>query len=144
MEADAADLDRAAASYADTMVRLLGSPPRLDFLLLGVGPDGHVASLFPDHPLLQEQARWVAAVTDSPKPPPRRLTLTLPALEAADRVVVTAFGKAKAGVVHDALEKAGSELPVALLARSARSMVFLVDFEAASRLRSAPPASARS
>ena len=142
MEADSADLNRAAASYADTMVRLLGSPPRLDFLLLGVGADGHVASLFPGHPLLQEQARWVAAVTDSPKPPPRRLTLTLPALVAADQVAVAALGEAKAGVVHEALESAYSELPVALLARRARRVTFLLDSEAVSRLR-APPSSAR-
>jgi 6-phosphogluconolactonase len=144
MEADSADLDRAAARYADTMVRLLGSPPRLDFLLLGVGPDGHVASLFPGHLLLRERVRWVAAVTDSPKPPSRRLTLTLPALEAADRVVVAALGEAKSSVVHEALEDASSELPVALLARRARRVTFLLDLEAASRLRSAPPGDARS
>jgi 6-phosphogluconolactonase len=143
MEADSADLDRAAASYAGTMVRLLGSPPRLDFLLLGVGPDGHVASLFPGRPLLQEQVLWVAAVTDSPTHPPRRLTLTLPALEAADRVVVAAFGEGKAGAVYDALEDADSELPLALLVRRARHPALLLDFEAASRFRP-PPSSARS
>jgi 6-phosphogluconolactonase len=144
MEADSADLDRAAAGYADTMVRLLGRPPRLDFLLLGVGPDGHLASLFPGHPLLRERARWVAAVTDSPKPPPRRLTLTLPVLEAADRIAVAALGEGKAGVLAEALGSADSELPVALLVRCARRLTFLLDREAASRLQSVPRSSPRS
>ena len=77
MPADAPDLDRAAADYEAVLLRECGRPPRLDLALLGVGPDGHVCSLFTGYPLLRESARWVAALGDSPKPPPRRLTLTL-------------------------------------------------------------------
>ena len=113
MPADAADLSRAARSYEEVMARVLGATPRLDLALLGVGPDGHVCSLFPGHALLQERARLVAPIEDSPKPPPRRLTLTLPALWSAEVVVVAALGQAKAAVLKDALEYPDSPLPVA-------------------------------
>jgi 6-phosphogluconolactonase len=137
MPADAPDLEQAAASHAAEMGRILGTPPRLDLVLLGVGPDGHVCSLFPGHPLLQEERRWVAPVLDAPKPPPRRLTLTLPALAAAERVVFVALGHAKSDVLREALAHPGSTLPVALVARRARQAVFLLDREAGSWARSA-------
>jgi 6-phosphogluconolactonase len=127
MEAEAADAAAAAVRYAAELQRLLGAPPRLDFVLLGVGPDGHVCSLFPGHPLLEEQARWVAAVEDSPKPPPRRLTLTLPVLAAAGHVVVAATGAAKAAVVREALEDPGSRLPLALVTRRAARVSYFLD-----------------
>lgn len=135
MPGELADLERAAAAHADELVRALGTPPRLDFVLLGVGPDGHVCSLFPGHSLLREERRWVAAVRDAPKPPPRRLTLTLPALAAGERIVFVALGQEKADVLNEALSDEASSLPVALLARRARQAVFLLDAEAASRAR---------
>lgn len=134
MEAEAAEPEAEARAYADAMVRLLGAPPRLDLVLLGVGPDGHIYSLFPGHPLLREEGRYVAFVKDSPKPPPCRLTLTLPVLAAAELVVVAALGREKAEVVRDALERPESALPLALVTRRARRAFFLVDGEAASRL----------
>jgi len=74
----------------------------LDVVLLGAGPDGHIASLFPDHPVLN--ATGVCAVVyDSPKPPPERLTLTLPVLEAVEHAVLVATGAAKAPVLRRAL-----------------------------------------
>lgn len=127
MRADATDLDRSAAAYADEMVHLLGTPPRLDLVLLGVGPDGHVCSLFPGHRLLREEKLWVAALEDSPKPPPRRLTLTLPTLAAADLVVVVAVGQGKAAAVRAALHDGQSTLPLALVTRRARRALFLLD-----------------
>ena len=134
MEADAPDLERAADAYAVALAAATGSPPRLDLALLGMGPDGHVCSLFPGHPLLGEEGRFVAAIVDSPKPPPRRLTLTLPALAAAEWVVIAAFGGGKAEVVRDAAQNPASRLPVALVARAARRCLFLLDEAAAAGL----------
>ena len=134
MEGERPELDEAADDYAALLVRLLGEPPRLDLVLLGVGPDGHVCSLFPGHALLGEERRLVSAVHDSPKPPPRRLTLTLPTLAVARLVVVAALGEAKAAVIRAALEDPGSELPLALVTRQAPAMLFLLDSGAASRL----------
>ena len=124
----------AAAAYAAELTSVLGSPVRLDFVLLGVGPDGHVASLFPTHDLLMEQQQLVAAILDSPKPPPRRLTLTLPALADAERVVVVAFGDEKADVLREAIERDDSPLPLAQLLRRARRPLVLADRAAARRL----------
>ena len=116
------------------MIAGLGRPPRLDLLWLGVGADGHVASLFPGHPLLAERRRFVAAVVDSPKPPPRRLTLTLPAIAAARCLVVTALGESKAAAVGAALGEAGSGLPLALALAAADQAWLLLDPDAALQL----------
>ena len=72
MPADDPDLSAAAASYGQEIRRVLGETPRLDVVVLGVGPDGHVASLFPSHGSLAEQHQLVIPIFDSPKPPPRR------------------------------------------------------------------------
>jgi len=134
MPTDHDDLAAGAAAYADTLRTTLGDPPRLDLALLGMGPDGHVCSLFPGHPLLQERTRWVAEITDSPKPPPRRLTLTLPVLAASRAIWVAAFGAEKARPIRAAIEDPTSQLPVALAVRSGPPVTFLLDREAASAL----------
>lgn len=128
---EATDLAAAAAAYEREMRSALGEPTRLDLALLGMGPDGHVCSLFPGHPALDEPSRWVRAIEDSPKPPPSRITLTLPALALADTLVVAAFGSAKAEIVGEALRDPGSALPVARAARQASRVVFLIDAAAA-------------
>lgn len=71
----------------------------LDVALLGAGPDGHIASLFPGRPELDEVEARALAVRRSPKPPPERITLTLPVLQAVDRAVLVARGEAKAAVL---------------------------------------------
>lgn len=120
------DLATAADAGERELRACLGEPPRLDLLWLGVGEDGHVASLFPGHALLGERRRFVAAVVDSPKPPAGRLTLTLAAIAAAREVVVTALGEAKAGAVAAALTEPDSRLPLALaLAVAERSWLLL-------------------
>jgi 6-phosphogluconolactonase len=134
MPADGADLAAAADAHAREMTSLLGTPPRLDMALLGVGPDGHVCSLFPGHPLLREERRFVAPIVDSPKPPPARLTMTLSVLAAARHVVIAMMGEAKAEIARQALEDPQSSLPVALAARGAQRVTVLLDEPAGSRL----------
>jgi len=134
MPADEPDLEAAASSYAGVLRRVLGTPPRLDCVLLGMGPDGHVASLFPGHALLAEERLTVAAVTDAPKPPPRRLSLTLPVLTQASRVIVVAYGASKAEAIQKALERKDSALPVALVLRRAVRPLVILDDAAASLL----------
>jgi 6-phosphogluconolactonase len=134
LPADTPNLTAAARQAERDLVATLGTPPALDLALLGVGPDGHVCSLFPGHPLLAESTRWVAAVEDSPKPPPRRLTLTLPTLAAARLVVFAVTGASKARVVRETVRDERSELPVALLARRARRALLLVDEDAGALL----------
>ena len=70
MKAEADDLDAAAAEYEGELHVCFGAFPRFDLVLLGMGSDGHTASLFPGSPVLKEHARWVAPVLDAPKPPP--------------------------------------------------------------------------
>lgn len=103
------DVDAAAEAYAATLAAAVGSEqsdtdvPRFDVVLLGMGPDGHCASLFPEHPGVYELDASVIAVRDSPKPPPTRLSLTFRALDAANEVWFVASGDSKAHAVAMAL-----------------------------------------
>jgi 6-phosphogluconolactonase len=130
------DVEKAARDQAEELVEIAGTLPKLDLILLGAGPDGHVASLFPGHPAAAEEERLVVAVDHSPKPPPRRLTMTLPVLANAARTVVVAFGEEKAAAIHDALEGTAST-PLAALAKRARNLRFMLDEGAASLLSDA-------
>lgn len=86
--------------------------PVFDLILLGIGPDGHTASLFPGHELLTEEDRWVAYLDDSPKPPPRRITLTYPVINHASKVAFVATGEGKQDVLATIMdEPAGLSLP---------------------------------
>jgi 6-phosphogluconolactonase len=134
MQGNSPDLNAAAQAYGDELVRVLGKTPRLDLVLLGVGPDGHVASLFPGHPALAEESRPALPIVDAPKPPPRRLTLTLPMLTSAERVIVMALGASKAAAMHEALEQKDSQLPVSLVLRRTLRPLVLLDEEAGSRV----------
>jgi 6-phosphogluconolactonase len=125
------DLDAGAAAYAADLRATLGNPPRLDLALLGMGPDGHVCSLFPDRPL---PGGLVAVVRDSPKPPQVRLTLTMETLTAARAIWVAAFGASKAAIVREAIAQIDSGLPVARALRAGPPSLLLLDPDAASRL----------
>jgi 6-phosphogluconolactonase len=126
MRADADDLEAAAREYE----RHLEEP--LTVVLLGIGQDGHIASLFPRSPLLDEQERRVCAVYDSPKPPPRRLTLTPRALGEAESICVVATGAGKRAAVARALSEEGDEHDCP--ARLVRDAFWIVDADAAADL----------
>jgi 6-phosphogluconolactonase len=111
--------DEAAGLYSHVVAAL--AP--LDIVLLGVGEDGHTASLFPGHAAVQAKG-WAIGIRDAPKPPPQRVTLTLPALQGARRVIILATGAGKADAVAKA--KRG-EVPSGMIA-GAR---WLIDREAA-------------
>lgn len=134
MQADVTDLSAAAAAYSDELVRVLGRTARLDLVLLGVGPDGHVASLFPGHAALSEERQLTLPIGDAPKPPPRRLTLSMPMLTSAERVIVMALGESKAAVMQEALEQQDSRLPVSLVLQRASRPLVLLDEAAGSRM----------
>ncbi|KAI0909823.1 hypothetical protein F4823DRAFT_592679 [Ustulina deusta] len=92
--------------------------PIFDLLLLGAGPDGHTCSLFPGHALLRETDAWVAPIEDSPKPPPRRITFTLPVLTHALRIAFVATGEGKKEIMKEIFE-AGNGLPCTLINEAA-------------------------
>jgi 6-phosphogluconolactonase len=126
-------LEEAAARAAQDLLVTLGAPPQLDLVLLGMGPDGHVCSLFPGHPALRAPG-LVLAVHDSPKPPVERVTLGLAALARATEICVVAFGAEKAAALREALEAPASQLPVALALRSGPRARLLLDAAACGRL----------
>lgn len=131
---DVGSVAEAADSYAQ-VVRSAGSG-RFHLLMLGVGPDGHVASLFPGHPQLDAREAVVVPVTDSPKPPPERVTLTFEALNRSDEVWFVVSGTDKAEAVGRALARRAPdvhEIP-AVGVRGALQTIWFLDRESASRV----------
>lgn len=123
------DPDEAAAAYARELREAVpGDPPRLDVALLGLGEDGHTASLFPDAPALEERERLCIAVRGA-KPPFERVTLTFPVLCAAQRVLVLTEGTRKAWAVGAVLAGPSPRVPASLLA--AADVELIVDRAAA-------------
>lgn len=121
------DTQELADQYEKTLVGSFASRdsvrlPIFDLLLLGCGPDGHTCSLFPGHELLRETDAWVAPIEDSPKPPPRRITLTLPVVTHAVRVAFVATGAGKKEVMKQIFD-ATDDLPCALVNQAAGERV---------------------
>jgi 6-phosphogluconolactonase len=131
------DLAAAALAYEQLLAANADpgqSVPNFDVHLLGMGPEGHINSLFPDTPAVRETARMVVAVEDSPKPPPQRITLTLPAIQRSREVWLMVSGAAKADAVAAAI---GGSDPIALPAAGAvgrENTIWLLDEEAAAKL----------
>jgi len=115
------DVQELADTYEQLLVKSFASRdsvklPIFDLLLLGCGPDGHTCSLFPGHALLRETDAWVAPIEDSPKPPPKRITLSLPVVTHGVKVAFVATGGGKKEILKKILEEAAtSGLPCALV-----------------------------
>ena len=135
-----------AAEYAEQLVSVFARRdsvkiPTFDLLLLGCGPDGHTCSLFPGHDLLRETENWVYPIEDSPKPPARRITLSLPVVNHAHRICFVATGAGKKEVLSSVFEGGvhGDEakgLPIALINEAAGDRVsWFVDEEAVQGVR---------
>jgi 6-phosphogluconolactonase len=135
---DGDDPEAAAARYAGWLAGATtpedhGPVPSFDILMLGIGPEGHVASLFPGMPALYDE-RPVVAVRNSPKPPPTRLSLTLPSIQAAREVWIIASGQDKADAVAMALSDTGPVQVPAAGARGRQRTLFLLDSDAAAKV----------
>ena len=131
------DVDAAALAYENVLAANAseGEPtPRFDVHLLGMGGEGHINSLFPDTAAVRESVRYVVGVTDSPKPPPRRITLTLPAIRRSREVWLVVSGAAKADAVAAALAGAQAVDIPAAGAIGTEKTVWLLDVEAAAKL----------
>ncbi|HEX6341525.1 6-phosphogluconolactonase [Umezawaea sp.] len=133
------DPDAAAEAYADVLAEAArpedhGSVPSFDVCLLGVGEEGHVASIFPESPAVHEVERSVVAVRNCPKPPPTRVSLTLPAVRRAREVWLMTTGEAKAAAVAMGLTGAGEAQLPAAGATGQRRTLWLLDTTAASKV----------
>ena len=135
---DGDDPDAAAARYANELKAASrpedhGDAPSFDVCLLGVGPDGHIASMFPGHPALYDD-RPVLAVRHAPKPPPTRISLSIPVIQGSREVWAVVAGEDKAGAVALALSGAGSTQVPAGAASGRDRTLWLLDRAAAGRL----------
>jgi 6-phosphogluconolactonase len=136
------DIDAAASAYEATLAEIASwtdaergqATPDFDVHLLGMGGEGHINSLFPHTAAVREVDRMVVAVTDSPKPPPQRITLTLPAVRRARQVWLVVSGDAKAEAVAAAVAGADPDDWPAAGARGSEKTIWLLDSAAAGRL----------
>ena len=133
------DPDAAAQAYEDLLLHRMrpedhGPAPSFDICLLGIGEDGHVASVFPGSPAAYENERAVVSVRGAPKPPPTRITLTVPAIRCATEVWLAAAGSEKAVAVALALGGAGEVQVPAAGAAGRRRTLWLLDRAAAAKL----------
>ena len=131
------DAQELADQYEQTLVSVFAARdsvrlPMFDLLLLGCGPDGHTCSLFPGSPLLRETEAWILKIEDSPKPPPKRITLSLPVVTHGIKIAFVATGGGKKDIMKDIFDKDdGRELPCGLVNAQAQERVsWFVDYPA--------------
>jgi 6-phosphogluconolactonase len=137
MKGEMENLSAAAELYARELRALTSDDfPHFDLVLLGLGSDGHTASLFPHSEALQERTRWVLPILDAPKPPRRRLTLTTPVLNAARQVIFLVSGEKKARAVREVLQGTApaDDYPAKLVRPGPDRLLWLVDAGAGSLL----------
>jgi 6-phosphogluconolactonase len=131
------DLDAAAAAYAAELAAHAprnATLPHFDITFLGLGPDGHVASMFPGQGTIRERERPVLPVRDSPKPPPERLTLTLPVINSSARVWLVVAGADKASALGLTLAGASMDEVPAAAVEGRRTTLFFVDAASAAEV----------
>jgi len=137
MPADAEDRAEAALTYTQELQRVFGTngTPAIDLIQLGMGPEGHTASLFPHQASLHEQTRLIMPVT-VPKPPPPRLTFTPPLLNAASHVLFLVTGQDKAEALQAVLEGVYNpdEYPAQIIRPTQGEVTWMLDPTAASKL----------
>ena len=137
MRGEMEDLDEAAELYTTELMAVVDEGlPRFDLVLLGLGPDGHTASLFPNNWAPHERVLWVVPILDAPKPPPRRLTLTVPVFNNARQVIFLVAGEDKAPAVREVLRGSApaNQFPAKLIQPSAGRVLWLLDEGAGSLL----------
>lgn len=121
MQGELPDLQYAAREYAAAL------PPALDVLILGVGDDGHICSLFPGHRALREEHARVLVIEDSPKPPPRRLTLSLNYVLRSRQLWIVAVGERKRVLLQKAIQREQPSTPLDLVVAQGRDVVIFTD-----------------
>ncbi|KAI6649808.1 6-phosphogluconolactonase-like [Oopsacas minuta] len=122
------ELEVAAKGYRDKLESVFGKNlPEFDLLLLGMGPDGHTCSLFPQHQGLDESKEWIIPITNSPKPPPNRITMTYPVLNNSKHTAIVTTGSSKADALKRCIkpDKPDDVLPAGLV--KAKLVSWLVD-----------------
>jgi len=131
------ELNECAKDYEQKIRSSFGNSealPEFDLLLLGMGPDGHTCSLFPGHPLLTVDTVWIAPIDDSPKPPPKRVTMTYPLINNARVCLFAMCGEGKAEMVKRILVD-GENLPAGLVRPTKGRLIWMLDQTAASLSR---------
>jgi 6-phosphogluconolactonase len=119
-------LEEAAQQYDDVLAKELDGGP-LDLAILGVGEDGHVASLFPGHSALLQDDRRVVAIEDAPKLPVRRLSLTMRFVLQARKIWIVAVGPRKLGVLHTALSRTQRSTPLDIVIQDGKDVTAFTD-----------------
>uniref|UniRef100_A0A1B0ARD9 6-phosphogluconolactonase n=1 Tax=Glossina palpalis gambiensis TaxID=67801 RepID=A0A1B0ARD9_9MUSC len=133
-------LDDCARDYETRILRAFncsdGQMPKFDLLILGMGPDGHTCSLFPEHILLEERRRLIAAIDDSPKPPSERITMTLPLINNASCCLFVITGESKATTIEQIIPKSADiRYPVQLVKPVKGDLLWILDADAAKFLK---------
>ncbi|GME38417.1 6-phosphogluconolactonase DevB-type [Neofusicoccum parvum] len=123
------DVQELADQYEQTLVKAFAARdsvkiPMFDLILLGCGPDGHTCSLFPGHPLLRETEAWVLPIEDSPKPPPKRITFSLPVAAHGIKIAFVGIGAGKKEIMRKIFDtEEGHALPCGLVNSMAQERV---------------------
>ncbi|CAG8525749.1 13350_t:CDS:2 [Ambispora leptoticha] len=131
--------EEVAEDYKDQLIHVFAHVnsakfPVFDLLLLGIGPDGHTCSLFPGHQTLEDTIDWVIPEENSPKPPPRRITFTLPTLNHAHNVCFVATGEGKQDILKRIIDENDQKIPSALVQPVHGNLFWFLDDKASAKL----------